>query len=109
MNAIPNSALAVMKAAAEDYRLTTPPEQTTPAGVIERIAEYLLAEGYEVRPAIRSLAPRGLCCGCGHDYALTTAGRIRWHDVRGRSGIHCPGSRKPPAPVRVPAALGAAQ
>ncbi|MEU9792922.1 hypothetical protein AB0E27_20230 [Streptomyces sparsogenes] len=49
---IPPAALAVMRAGAEEYRLTTPATEATPAGVAERIAEYLASEGYAVRPAV---------------------------------------------------------
>ena len=50
MSSISPAAIAVMAAAAEDYRLTTPPDQATPAGVAERIAEYLLSSGYAIAP-----------------------------------------------------------
>lgn len=39
-----------MTAATDDYRTTTPAEQQTPEGLIDRIGEYLLSSGYEIRP-----------------------------------------------------------
>ncbi|WP_086711198.1 hypothetical protein [Streptomyces antimycoticus] len=105
MNAIPPAALAVIRAAAEDYRLITPAEETTPAGVASRIAQYLISSGYEIRPSAQSVvkakprspAPRGDCPRCGRDYALTLEGRIRQHDIPGRD-VPCRGSRRPPVP-----------
>ncbi|MFB7007866.1 MULTISPECIES: hypothetical protein [unclassified Streptomyces] len=47
---IPPAAVAVMTAATDDYRTTTPPEQQTPAGLVDRIGEYLLGSGYTIRP-----------------------------------------------------------
>ncbi|MEV6313390.1 hypothetical protein AB0M10_32975 [Streptomyces sp. NPDC051840] len=43
-------ARAVVEAAADDYRITTPPEEQTPAGLADRIAEYLASSGYDIRP-----------------------------------------------------------
>lgn len=105
MNPIPPAALAVIRAAAEDYRLITDPEETTPAGVATRIAQYLISSGYEIRPAPatkvratpRSPTPRGDCQLCGHDYALTLKGHIRQHNIPGRT-VPCRGSHKPPVP-----------
>lgn len=105
MNPIPPAALAVIRAAAEDYRLITPTEETTPAGVASRIAQYLVSSGYEIRPAPaskvrttpRSPTPRGDCPRCGHDYALTLTDRIRQHNAPGRD-VPCGGSRRPPVP-----------
>ncbi|MEU8723552.1 hypothetical protein [Streptomyces antimycoticus] len=108
MNPIPPAALAVMRAAAEDYRLITPADQTTPAGIAARIAEYLISSGYEIRPAPaskvratpRSPTPRGDCPGCGRPHALTLKGLIRKHPAPGRS-IRCPGACRPPVPGSV--------
>jgi len=47
---IPQGARTVMLAGADDYRLTTPPDQQTAAGVIDRVEEYLLSSGYVIRP-----------------------------------------------------------
>lgn len=44
------AAIAVIEAALDDYRLTTPPDQQTPAGAADRAAEYLLSSGYAIRP-----------------------------------------------------------
>ncbi|WP_432010151.1 hypothetical protein [Streptomyces cucumeris] len=48
MNPIPHAARAVMTAAAEDYRLLTPPDQATPAELIDHVAEYLVSSGYRI-------------------------------------------------------------
>ena len=108
MNPIPPAALAVMRAGAEDYRLLTPADQTTPEGVAARIAEYLVSSGYEIRPNARSVvrpkprtdAPRGDCTGCGRPHALTLTGLIRKHPAPGRD-VRCPGARRPPVPGSV--------
>jgi hypothetical protein len=47
---IPDAALAVMEAAAEDYRLQLG-EHATPHGVARRVAEYLVSSGYAIVPA----------------------------------------------------------
>ncbi|MGW3428922.1 hypothetical protein ACWDHW_13340 [Streptomyces melanosporofaciens] len=108
MNAIPPAALAVIRAAAEDYRLITDPEEATPAGIAARIAQDLVSSGYEIRPSAQSVVkakprsptPRGDCPRCGHDYALTLEGRIRQHNKPGRDDP-CGGSRRPPVPGSV--------
>jgi hypothetical protein len=56
MMPIPPAAAAVMTAAADDYRLNTPPNEQTPAGLIARIGEYLLSSGYEIRPDLGEAA-----------------------------------------------------
>ncbi|MFB7899893.1 hypothetical protein ACFC1B_26595 [Streptomyces xiamenensis] len=48
---IPAAALAVMAAAADDYRVATPRDEQHPAGLAQTVATYLLSAGYEVRPA----------------------------------------------------------
>ncbi|MCK1813301.1 hypothetical protein MTQ13_03265 [Streptomyces sp. XM4011] len=48
---IPAAAIAVMAAAADDYRLVTPREEQHPRGLAQTVATYLLSSGYEVRPA----------------------------------------------------------
>ncbi|MFD7066100.1 hypothetical protein ACFV97_02570 [Streptomyces sp. NPDC059913] len=50
MTPIPPAAVVVMCAATDDYRTTVPAEQQTPEGLIDRIGEYLLSSGYEIRP-----------------------------------------------------------
>ncbi|MFJ2374999.1 hypothetical protein ACIOZL_19650 [Streptomyces sp. NPDC087769] len=47
---IPPAAVVVMCAGADDYRITTPAEQQTPEGLVDRIGEYLLSSGYAIRP-----------------------------------------------------------
>ncbi|MFD3741617.1 hypothetical protein [Streptomyces sp. NPDC058629] len=42
---------AVIDAAIDDYRTEVPAEQQTPAGLSDRIREYLTSSGYEIRPA----------------------------------------------------------
>lgn len=53
---IPQAAVAAQLAGADDYRLTTPPEQQTPAGFVDRINEYLLGSGYVIRPNLSEAA-----------------------------------------------------
>lgn len=55
--AVPDDALAVMAAGAEDYRLTTPSTEATPLGIVNRVGEYLAASGYEIRRATAGRAP----------------------------------------------------
>ncbi|MEU0634415.1 hypothetical protein [Streptomyces sp. NPDC005989] len=50
MTPIPPAAVAVMTAATDDYRTTVPAEQQTPEGLVDRIGQYLLSSGYEIRP-----------------------------------------------------------
>lgn len=47
---IPDAALAVMEAAAEDYRLQLG-QHATPHGLAHRIGEYLISSGYAIVPA----------------------------------------------------------
>lgn len=47
--AIPDAALAVIRAALDDYRLTVPTHQARTAGRVHRIAEYLVSTGYTIR------------------------------------------------------------
>jgi hypothetical protein len=47
--AIPAAALAVIRAALDDYRLTVPATRGTAAGQVHRIAEYLDSSGYTIR------------------------------------------------------------
>ncbi|GGT43539.1 hypothetical protein [Streptomyces purpureus] len=50
MNPTPPATVAVITAALDDYRLTTPTDQQTPAGAAHRIAEYLRSSGYAITP-----------------------------------------------------------
>lgn len=50
MTTIPDAAIAVIAAALDEYRLTTPPTEATPAGQADRIAEHLLASGWTIHP-----------------------------------------------------------
>lgn len=43
---------AVIAAAIDDYRCETPTEQQTPAGLTDRITEYLASSGYDLHPAV---------------------------------------------------------
>lgn len=52
MNPFPPAAAAIIDAAIDDYRLLTPPEEQTPAGLTDRIGQYLLSSGYAVRPDV---------------------------------------------------------
>ncbi|MEU0102419.1 hypothetical protein [Streptomyces sp. NPDC006267] len=44
--------LAVIEAAIDDYRCETPATQQTPAGLADRITEYLASSGYTLHPAV---------------------------------------------------------
>lgn len=56
MNHMPEAVVADIAAAIDDYRLTTPADQATPAGQAERIAEYLLSSGWTVQPRPEDIA-----------------------------------------------------
>lgn len=56
MNPFPPAVRAVIDAAIDDYRLVTPPEQQTPAGLTDRIGQYLISSGYAVRPDVTERA-----------------------------------------------------
>ena len=43
---------AVIEAAIDDYRCETPREQQTPAGLANRITEYLTSSGYTLHPTV---------------------------------------------------------
>lgn len=43
---------AVINAAIDDYRCEVPPEQQTPAGLTDRIREYLTSSGYTLHPTV---------------------------------------------------------
>lgn len=99
MTTIPAAAIAVIAAAYDDYRLTTPDNQQTPHGAAERAAEYLLSSGWGLHvphtgPQPR---PRARCPHCTARHLITQAGRIRRH---GPHANPCPGSG---SPARVPA------
>jgi len=88
---IPDAAIAVIAAALDDYRLTTPPGQRTPRGAAERAAEYLITSGWglcipRTQPQPRT---RAACPACTVRHLITAAGRIRRH---GPPGHTCPGS-----------------
>ncbi|MFF8482370.1 hypothetical protein [Streptomyces antibioticus] len=101
MTSIPDAAVAVIAAALDDYRITTPPGRQTPRGAAERAAEYLTTSGWglhvprsnQPQPASRD---RARCPHCTVHHLITQAGRIRRH---GPHGHPCPGSGTPaPAP-----------
>lgn len=50
MNPMPAAAIAVIAAALDDYRLTTPALEQTPHGAAQRAAECLLGAGWTVTP-----------------------------------------------------------
>lgn len=56
MSPFPPAARAVIEAAIDDYRLTTPAERQTPADLTDRIGQYLLSSGYLIRPDVREAA-----------------------------------------------------
>lgn len=94
MTSIPDAAIAVIAAALDDYRLTTPAREQTPHGAAHRAAEYLISSGWglyiprtEPRPRARAACP-----ACTVRHLITAAGRIRRH---GPHGHPCPGSGAP--------------
>ncbi len=101
MPGIPDAAIAVIAAAYDDYRLTTPPNHQTPRGAAERTAEYLTSSGWNLRTPGASTPPgtrpRAACPHCRVRHLITLAGRIRRH---GPHGHPCPGSG---TPARTPA------
>ncbi|WP_328902319.1 hypothetical protein OHR86_22525 [Streptomyces sp. NBC_00441] len=56
MNPFPPAAAAIVAAAIDDYRLVVPPEQQTPAGLTDRIGQYLVSSGYAVQPDVTERA-----------------------------------------------------
>lgn len=48
MTAIPLGFAELIAAALDDYRLTTPGAETTPAGAAERVVEYVADGGYTI-------------------------------------------------------------
>lgn len=102
MPAIPDAAVAVMAAALDDYRLTTPAHRQTPHGAAERAAEYLASSGWGLyvprhykppTPAnpdkVRPGKARTRCPHCGLEQLVTLQGRIRRH---GAQANKCSGS-----------------
>ncbi|MEU3282945.1 hypothetical protein [Streptomyces antibioticus] len=98
MTAIPAAAVAVIAAALDDYRHTTPDHQQTPHGAAERAAEFLLSSGWDIRVP-RDPRPRAACPACTVRHLLTQAGRIRRH---GPHAHPCPGSGAYAAPTPAP-------
>jgi hypothetical protein len=91
---IPPAAIAVIAAALDDYRLTTPARVQTPHGAAERAAEYLISSGWGLHIPRSEPAPRqrAACPACTVRHLITNAGRIRRH---GPHGHPCPGSGAP--------------
>lgn len=52
MNPFPPAAAAIVAAAIDDYRLLVPPDRQTPAGLTDRIGQYLISSGYAVQPDV---------------------------------------------------------
>ncbi|MGP3686504.1 hypothetical protein ACTVZO_17660 [Streptomyces sp. IBSNAI002] len=48
MSGVPDTVLSVIAAAIEDHRVLTPPDQSTPAGLAEAIATYLVSSGWSL-------------------------------------------------------------
>lgn len=46
MTGVPDAALLVIAAAIEDHRVITPPDQSTPAGLAQFIAAYLISSDW---------------------------------------------------------------
>lgn len=89
---IPLAAVAVIAAALDDYRLTTPQHQQTPRGAAERAAEYLATSGWGLHIPRSQPQQRARCPHCTVPHLITQAGRIRRH---GPHGHPCPGSGTP--------------
>ncbi|MGW5616231.1 hypothetical protein [Streptomyces sp. NPDC003877] len=90
MTAMPAAAIAVIAAALDDYRLTTPTHRQTPRGAAERAAEYLLSSGWGLYvPGSEATRQRVRCPHCTVRHLVTQQGRIRRH---GPHGHPCPGS-----------------
>lgn len=93
MTSIPPAAVAVIAAALDDYRLTTPQHAQTPRGAAERAAEYLLTSGWGLYvPGSQQTRERARCPHCTARYLITQNGRIRRH---GPNAHPCPGSGSP--------------
>jgi hypothetical protein len=94
VNAIPAAAIAVIAAALDDYRLTTPTHRQTPRGAAEQAAQYLLTSGWGlyVPHTAQTARARAACPHCTVPHLITQAGRIRRH---GPHGHPCPGSGAP--------------
>ncbi|MFI9154532.1 hypothetical protein [Streptomyces sp. NPDC053367] len=93
MTAIPDAAIAVIAAALDDYRLTTPAERQSPRGAAERAAEYLAGSGWGLHvPRNPTYKHRAPCPACPAHPLVTQAGRIRRH---GPHAHPCPGSGTP--------------
>lgn len=56
MNPFPPAVAAVIDAAIDDYRIVTPPDQQTPAGLTDQIGQYLVSSGYAVQPDVTERA-----------------------------------------------------
>lgn len=93
MTGIPAAAVAVIAAALDDYRTTTPTDTQTPHGAATRAAEYLLSSGWDIRIPTDP-RPRATCPTCTNRHLITQAGRIRRH---GAHANPCPGSGQPAA------------
>ncbi|WP_328739907.1 hypothetical protein OHA91_22905 [Streptomyces erythrochromogenes] len=50
MSGISSTSMAVLTAAIEDYRVLTPPDEATPAGLATAIGEYLASSGLTICP-----------------------------------------------------------
>lgn len=96
MTAIPAAAIAVIAAAYDDYRITTPADRQTPRGAAERAAEYLISEGWGLYVPTRTKR-RVPCPACHIRHLVTRENRIRRH---GPHTNPCPGGG---TPVRQPA------
>lgn len=93
MTTIPPAAIAVIAAALDDYRQTTPAYAQTPHGAAERAAEYLMTSGWGLHvPGSQQTRDRARCPHCTAPHLITQAGRIRRH---GPHGHPCPGSGAP--------------
>ncbi|TRV72567.1 hypothetical protein FKN01_29710 [Streptomyces sp. 130] len=87
----PPAAVAALAAGLDDYRLTTPAHQQTPAEAARRAAEYLVSAGWAVHIPPRAVpsGPRRPCPVCTTRQLVRPNGQLRKH---GAPGHPCPGS-----------------
>jgi hypothetical protein len=89
VTAIPDAVTAVIAAAYDDYRQTTPTDQQTPQGAAEQAVHELIASGWTIRIPTKR---RARCPHCTVRHLITQNGRIRRH---GPHANPCPGSGTP--------------
>ena len=90
MNPFPPAAIAALAAGLDEYRLTTPPDEQTPAEAALHAAEQLVSSGWAVHiPPQNRTGTRIACPSCTAPQLINSDGRIRRH---GNPDQPCPGS-----------------